>query len=147
MTKFGKKSIVLAVLLAAVTFAASAYDGSVEQCFDLGTFSRSDFNAEGNSDGFANDMYGMLSDYFASQGGTIDTFFAITPRNLDAEDRDLVDSTDAYLRRNFSIKNGSTYMTIIVRGATDTGADGWCVVSNLDKKGSSAFMYYFNVAF
>jgi hypothetical protein len=147
MTTFFKKSIIFAVLLAAVTFAASAFDGSIEYCIDLGTYSRADFKAEGNSDSFANDMYGLLSDYFANQGGTIDTFFAITPQNLDAEDRDLLDGTDAYLRQNYKIKTGSTYMTTIVRGATDTGADGWCVTTNLDKNSSTSFIFYFNVAF
>ncbi len=147
MTKFVKKSIVFAALLAAVTFAASAFDGSVEQCIDLGSISRSDFNAECGTSTFSNEMYGLLSDYFANQGGAVDTFFPITPQNLDSEDKDLCSGTDAFLRNNYRIKKGSTYMTIVVRGATDTGADGWCVVSNFDNSGSVNYMYYFNVAF
>ncbi len=146
MTLFGKKSLVLAVLLAAVTFAASAYDGTIDTCLDLGSFSRSEFMNEAGTESFDSDMYSLLAEYLANDGGSIERFFAIDADSLDAEDSDLLDATESYLKRNARVKNGSTFLTIVVRGQTDAGADGWCIVSNFAKD-CVHVLYYFNAAF
>ena len=146
MTTFLKKSIIFAALLAAVTFAASAYNGTITLNQELGTFSRKQFDSEVATDGFDQTVYKFLSNYVASDGGRIDTCFVIYADNLDAEDSDLTDATMDWLVNNCRIKNGSTFMTIIVRGETDTGVDGWCVVSNFVND-CSQVTYYFNAAY
>lgn len=147
MTTFWKKSIILAALLATVTFAVSAYDGSVDTCLDLGTISRSDFQSEAETDAFYQDMYALLEEHLNAQGGSVERFFRITPQNLDSEDADLLSATESYLKSNFRIKNGSSFYTIIVRGATDEGADGWAIASNFASNKGLHYIFYFNAAF
>ena len=141
MVSFGKKLLALAVLIAAVTFTAAAYDGRVTGCTEIGSMSRKDFQKMVGTDSFDAEIYNALVEGVSGSGCSVERFFLIDSSRIDDEDSEFLDDLEAYLRQNYRVKNGSTFGIMVLRGDTD----GWYVVSNFSNKDCVHVVYYFNI--
>lgn len=140
-----KKIVSVLALACAFVFGAFAYDGTVFSCEILDAYTSTDFDKIIGSDAFEEALYENLAE---DVDGTVDKFFAITPENVDDEDMDVINGVEQYIDDNYTYSNGSTLATGIIRNKTNTGADGWYVVSNFTKRnGWSHYMFYFHIAY
>ena len=133
-----------AVLFAVCTFSAFAYDGTVFACDYVGQYSRYEFISEANSDEWGDTFIREAT----SAHSRVDKFFLIDEDSCDEEDVDIIQNLPSYLTKNFRVTDGSAYTTGIWRGDTNTGKDGWLVVSHYNNsKGWLHYMYYFSISY
>ncbi len=147
MIALGKRVVVFAFLLVAATLVVRAYDGTVASCEEIGSFSRSEFTNDLMTDSFDQEIRNTLEEAVRGNGGRLERFFIIDSNSMDEEDAQFLDDVEAYLRENKKVKNGSTYGMMVIRGTTETGSDGWFVVSNFSKKDCAHVVYYYNMVF
>ncbi len=147
MLTFGKRVVAFAFLLTFASFVVLAYDGTIASCEDMGNFSRSEFMNDIASDSFDEIIYDTMDEAVRGQGGRLERFFVINTDTMDDEDAQFLDDVETYLRDNYRIKNGSTYGMMVLRGSTDSGTDGWYVVSNFSNKDCIHIVYYYNMVF
>lgn len=132
----------LLVLLCARAFA---YDGNIFYCIALGSYSRYEFINIIGTTSFSDELYSSFCKEINRSNARVDKFFLIDANSVDEEDVAVVNSIPSYLTSNYSVRDGSTFSTGVLRNANSSGIDGWIVVSNYTSaRGWFHYLYYFH---
>ena len=142
---FRKRLSFVFLLLVLLCARAFAYDGSILSCDYVGSYSRYDFINNMGSSSFSDDMYSALCNEFKQSNARVDKFFLIDENSVDEEDVAVVNSIPSYLTSKYSVRDGSTFSTGVLRNANSSGVGGWIVVSNYtNARGWFHYLYYFH---
>ena len=145
MVCFRKRLSFLFLLLVLLCARAFAYDGSILYCIDLGSYSRYDFINSIGSSSFSDELYSSFNEQLKQSNARTDRFFLIDENSVDEEDVAVVNSIPSYLTSKYSVRDGSTFSTGVLRNANSSGIDGWIVVSNYTSaRGWFHYLYYFH---
>jgi hypothetical protein len=130
-------SMVLFVFLAVSVFP---YDGTATGGYD-GSFSRYNFIQQASNIDLARNLVQGLGNNIR-----IDKLFQITEDGVDEEDVEFINNQEAFILRNFNVKNGDAFSYAVKRGDTNNGWDGWVVFSHYSSsQGWLHYLYYFSV--
>lgn len=145
MVCFRKKMSFVFLLLVLLCARAFAYDGSIIACINLGSYSRYEFINSIGTNSFSDELYTSFNEQLKQSNARTDRFFLIDENSVDEEDVDVVNSIPSYLTSNYSVRDGSTFSTGVLRNANSSGIDGWIVVSNYTSaRGWFHYLYYFH---
>lgn len=138
MNKFWKKTMVMAALMSVLSVGAFAYDVLATSQLSS-TYTRDAFLDGVSESDFDALIYNMLVEGLGQNGLSLERFFYM--ENTDDEENQVMGEIEGYLKKNFRIGKGSTFMTMVKRG----NMDGWVVMSNFSSKNECGHViYYFN---
>lgn len=140
-----KKMSFVFLLLVLLCARAFAYDGSIIACINLGSYSRYEFINSIGTNSFSDELYSSFNEQLKQSNARTDRFFLIDENSVDEEDVDVINGIPSYLTSNYSVRDGSTFSTGVLRNANSSGIDGWIVVSNYTSaRGWFHYLYYFH---
>lgn len=138
------RKIIMALVVAAAAFCASAYDGTVLGCYKLGSTDSDTFDSYMETDQADKDVLSVLKKHFGLKKEK--KFFVIGSDKVDEEDEQLMEDTGNYIASKVSVNDGDYFVTVVVRGQNGKDKDGWAVVSYYEG-GWDTYLYYFSGRF